>query len=73
MIGLALRTAKLRSAFVSFILFTFFGGIAGVIWYGGSLVQQGTITVGDFATFLIYAMFVLIAIQSMRKKVPETN
>jgi ABC-type multidrug transport system fused ATPase/permease subunit len=58
MIGLALRTAKLRSAFVSFILFTFFGGIAGVIWYGGSLVQQGTITVGDFATFLIYAMFV---------------
>jgi ABC-type multidrug transport system fused ATPase/permease subunit len=58
MIGLAIRTAKLRSAFVSFILFTFFGGIAGVIWYGGSLVQQGTITVGDFATFLIYAMFV---------------
>ncbi len=58
MIGLAIRTAKLRSAFVSFILFTFFGGIAGVIWYGGSLVQQGIITVGDFATFLIYAMFV---------------
>ena len=58
MIDLAIRTAKLRSAFVSFILFTFFGGIAGVIWYGGSLVQQGTITVGDFATFLIYAMFV---------------
>lgn len=57
-IELAIRTARLRSAFVSFILFTFFGGIAGVIWYGGSLVQQGTITIGDFATFLIYAMFV---------------
>ena len=57
-IGLAIRTARLRSAFVSFILFTFFGGIAGVIWYGGSLVQQGNITIGDFATFLIYAMFV---------------
>ena len=57
-ISLALYTAKLRSAFVSFILFAFFGGIAGVIWYGGSLVQAGEITIGDFATFLIYAMFV---------------
>ncbi len=57
-IGLAIRTARLRSAFVSFILFAFFGGIAGVIWYGGMLVQQGDITIGAFATFLIYAMFV---------------
>ncbi len=57
-ISLAIKTAKMRSAFISFILFAFFGGIAGVIWYGGTLVQQGEITIGDFATFLMYAMFV---------------
>jgi ABC-type multidrug transport system fused ATPase/permease subunit len=57
-IVLAIKTAKMRSAFISFILFAFFGGIAGVIWYGGTLVQQGEITIGDFATFLMYAMFV---------------
>lgn len=57
-ITLAIKTAKMRSAFISFILFAFFGGIAGVIWYGGTLVQQGEITIGDFATFLMYAMFV---------------
>ena len=57
-IALAIKTAKMRSAFISFILFAFFGGIAGVIWYGGTLVQHGEITIGDFATFLMYAMFV---------------
>jgi len=57
-IALAIKTAKMRSAFISFILFAFFGGIAGVIWYGGTLVQSGEITIGDFATFLMYAMFV---------------
>lgn len=57
-VGLAVATAKLRSAFVSFIIFAFFGGIAGVVWYGVSLVRKGDITLGDFATFLIYAMFV---------------
>lgn len=56
--SLAIATAKLRSAFFSFIVFVFFGGIAGVVWYGVSLVRVGQITIGDFATFLIYAMFV---------------
>lgn len=57
-VDLAVSTAKLRSAFVSFIIFAFFGGIAGVVWHGVSLVRAGDITLGDFATFLIYAMFV---------------
>jgi ABC-type multidrug transport system fused ATPase/permease subunit len=57
-VELAVATAKLRSAFVSFVIFAFFGGIAGVVWYGVSLVRAGDITLGDFATFLIYAMFV---------------
>ena len=57
-IALAILTAKMRSGFVSFILFAFFGGIAGVLWYGASLIEQGAITFGDFATFLMYTMFV---------------
>lgn len=57
-IALAILTAKMRSGFVSFILFAFFGGIAGILWYGASLIEQGAITFGDFATFLMYTMFV---------------
>ncbi len=57
-VALAVTTAKLRSAFISFILFSFFGGIAGVVWYGVSLVRDQQISIGDFATFLMYAMFV---------------
>lgn len=57
-VHLAILTAKMRSAFVSFILFAFFGSISGVLWYGASLIDQQKITFGDFATFLMYAMFV---------------
>jgi ABC-type multidrug transport system fused ATPase/permease subunit len=57
-VALALAGARIRSAFVSFILLALFGGIAGVIWYGGSLVRSGAMTMGDLTSFVIYATFV---------------
>lgn len=72
-VALAIATAKLRSAFISFILFAFFGGIAGVVWYGVSLVRAETITLGDFATFLIYAMFVGGAMGSFAELFAQTQ
>jgi ABC-type multidrug transport system fused ATPase/permease subunit len=57
-VGLALKGAKIRSAFVSFIIFALFAGIAGVIWYGGSLVRAGEMTMGDLTSFIIYTTFV---------------
>lgn len=64
----AIKTAKLRSLFISFILFAVFGGIAGVLVYGASLIgrpiDQGGITLGDLTSFLMYAMFVAGALGS---------
>jgi ATP-binding cassette subfamily B protein len=57
-VTLALAGARIRSAFVSFILLALFGGIAGVIWYGGSLVRSGAMTMGDLTSFIIYTTFV---------------
>ncbi len=57
-VGIALKGAKIRSAFVSFIIFALFAGIAGVIWYGGSLVRSGEMTMGDLTSFIIYTTFV---------------
>ncbi|MBX7155011.1 MAG: ABC transporter ATP-binding protein [Candidatus Kapaibacterium sp.] len=67
-VSLAIKTARIRSMFISFILFAVFGGIAGVLVYGASLIglpkEQGGITLGDLTSFLMYAMFVAGALGS---------
>lgn len=57
-VTLAIKGARLRAAFVTFIIFTIFGGIAGVILYGAGLVMSGAVTMGQLLSFLMYAMFV---------------
>ncbi|MBM4178701.1 MAG: ATP-binding cassette domain-containing protein [Ignavibacteria bacterium] len=57
-VSLAVKGARLRAAFVTFIIFTIFGGIAAVILYGASLVQSKAVSMGQLLSFLMYAMFV---------------
>lgn len=57
-VALAIKGARLRALFVTFIIFTIFGGIAAVILYGARLVQAGEVTMGELLSFLMYAMFV---------------
>ncbi len=54
----ALRTAKYRGIFVSFVIFAMFGGIMGIVWYGGRLVQVGEIPFADLLTFIFYTAFI---------------
>lgn len=65
---LAIRGAKRRSLFVTFILFSFFGGIAAVILYGANLIASGDITLGELLAFLLYAMFVGGALGSVAEQ-----
>ena len=58
MVNTALRTARFRGVFVSFIIFAMFGGIMGIVWYGGSLVQSGEIPFADLLTFIFYTAFI---------------
>jgi ABC-type multidrug transport system fused ATPase/permease subunit len=57
-VRLAIQGARLRAAFVTFIIFTVFGGIAAVILYGARLVGSGDLRMGELLSFLMYAMFV---------------
>ncbi|MBU3698984.1 MAG: ABC transporter ATP-binding protein [Candidatus Kapabacteria bacterium] len=57
-VGLAVKGARLRAGFVTFIIFTVFGGIAAVILYGARLVESGDLRLGELLSFLMYAMFV---------------
>lgn len=54
LIGVALRVARARGAFVAFILFILFGGIAALIWYGKTMMLD----TGALTSFVIYAVFV---------------
>ncbi|TAG56538.1 MAG: ATP-binding cassette domain-containing protein [Cytophagales bacterium] len=54
----ALKTAKNRGFFISFVIFTVFGGIVLVMWYGANLVKQGQISVGDLTSFILYTSFI---------------
>lgn len=72
-VRLAISGAKIRYAFVSFIIFAIFGSITGIIWYGGSLVKAQQITVGELTSFLLYAMFVAGAIGSFADLISQVQ
>ena len=55
--NIAIKGAKFRGMFVSFIVLCVFGGILGVIGYGCILVSQHEITFGELLKFALYAMF----------------
>ncbi len=57
-VNTALRAAKFRGVFVSFVIFALFGGIIGVVWYGGSLVLANEMPFADLLTFIVYTTFI---------------
>lgn len=61
----ALKAAKYRGAFTSFIILAIFGGIIGVLWYGATLLEQNLLTVGELTTFIIYTAFIGGAVGGM--------
>src|SRR5258705_3345127 len=57
-VNTAISNARYRGAFVSFMIFSVFGTIAFVIWYGGRMIQSGELTIGVLVMFLIFSGFV---------------
>jgi len=56
--NIAIKGAKFRGLFASFIVFGMFGAIVAVIAYGCLLVSHNELTVGDLFKFALYAVFV---------------
>ncbi|MFT3933523.1 MAG: ABC transporter transmembrane domain-containing protein [Chitinophagaceae bacterium] len=54
----AISNARYRGAFVSFMIFSVFGAIAFVIWYGAGLIQTGQLSVGLLVMFVVFSGFV---------------
>jgi ABC-type multidrug transport system fused ATPase/permease subunit len=54
----AISNARYRGAFVSFMIFSVFGAIAFVMWYGATMIQAGQLTIGSLTMFVIFSMLV---------------
>ena len=57
-VSVALRTARYRGLFVSFVILALFGGIVAIGWKGALLVQDGTLTAGKLFSFVFYTGFI---------------
>jgi ABC-type multidrug transport system fused ATPase/permease subunit len=57
-VTIALRSSMFRGGFISFLIFVIFGGIVAVMWYGATLVAEGSMTVGDLLSFVLYTTFI---------------
>lgn len=57
-VALAMQSGKARGMFISFMLFSLFGAIILVVWFGVGLMQQGELSFGDLTAFVVYTSFV---------------
>lgn len=57
-VNTAISNARYRGAFISFMIFSVFGTIAFVMWFGANMIQSGELTMGALTMFVIFSMFV---------------
>ena len=57
-VELSIRNGRFRGLFISSMLFSVFGAIVLVVWYGAGLMQQHLLSFGDLTAFVICTAFV---------------
>jgi len=57
-VTMAVKNGKNRGLFASFLIFSIFGTIVLVVWYGAGLMQTGKLSFGDLTAFVVYTAFV---------------
>ena len=61
----ALERIKTRALLTLIVIFLVFGGVVGVLWLGAQAVLAGTMTGGELAQFVLYAVFVAGAVGAL--------
>ncbi len=73
----ALRTARHKASFVSFIIFVMFGVITLVVWYGAGLLavpaDRGGLTSEQFFQFILYTVFLSGALGSLPEAISQVQ
>jgi subfamily B ATP-binding cassette protein MsbA len=61
----SLKLVRVRAVFGSLMAFLGFGGLAGVLWFGGREVIAGRLSGGELIAFLIYGLTVAGSLASL--------
>lgn len=73
--GTAMKTARARAGFVSFIILVMFGVVALIVWYGSGLLalppEDGGIEASRFFRFILYTVFLSGALGSLPEAISE--
>ena len=64
-VAAAVHRALLRALFFGVVGFVAFGAVSAVLWQGGQLVLDGTLTTGGLVSFLLYAITVAAAVGAL--------
>ncbi|MCA9537251.1 MAG: ATP-binding cassette domain-containing protein [Myxococcales bacterium] len=62
---LARHRARVNAVFGAIASFAGFGAISGVLWYGGVLLAEGRMSMGELTSFLLYTFSVAFAIGAL--------
>ncbi|GAB4200830.1 MAG: ABC transporter ATP-binding protein/permease [Sandaracinaceae bacterium] len=62
---LAKRRILLGAIFMAFASFLAFAAASLVLWYGGHLVLEGVMTVGELTAFLVYTILVAVSLGAL--------
>jgi ABC-type multidrug transport system fused ATPase/permease subunit len=57
-VNTAIQNARYRGAFISFMIFSVFGAVAFVLWYGANMIKSGELSAGMLTMFVIFSVFV---------------
>ena len=64
-VAAALRRAHVRGVFFGVLTLASFCGIVVVLWQGGRLVLEGSLTAGDLVSFLLYTIYIAAAVGAL--------
>jgi len=62
---IAKRRAKIVAALRGLIGFGGYGAIAAVLWFGGTMLVEGTISIGELTGFLLYTLTVAFSLGAL--------
>ena len=64
-VGIALKAARMRGVFASFIILVMFGALFFIMWRAALMVQAGTLASGDLVNFVVLTGTIGAAIASL--------
>lgn len=67
----AIRRTRVRAALTAVIVTAVMGSIVFVLWVGARQVHDGTLTAGELASFVFYAMLVVSSVASLSEVLGE--